>query len=122
VNIALWILQILVGAFFAFHLTLMYRPPAAPRPGMQYIKDMSPALRIFAGTAEGLAGLALIFAGLIKPIAWLVWLAALGLVVLMAGAMVFHIRRREYPNLGLNAVLLVLSGFVAYGRLVLEPL
>ena len=48
-------------------------------------------------------------------------LAAAGLVVLMLGAIVFHLRRHEYPNIGLNAVLLLLSGFIAYGRGVLAP-
>jgi hypothetical protein len=28
----------------------------------------------------------------------------------------FHVRRREYPNIGLNAVLGVLAAFVAWGR------
>src|SRR6266545_3350186 len=97
-NIALWILQVLVGAFFVYHMTLMYRPQA----GMVYMREMQPGLRIFAG--------------LVRPVAWLVTLAAAGLVVLMLGAIVFHLRRHEYPNIGLNAVLLLLSGFIAYGR------
>jgi hypothetical protein len=88
---------------------------------MRYIADMSSGLRLFAGTAEGLAGVALIFAGLIRPLSWLVPLAAAGLVVLMLGAIVFHLRRREYPNLGLNGILLVLSGLIAYGRWFLAP-
>lgn len=121
-NIALWIVQVLVGGFFVFHMTIMLRPPRqARRPGMTYIAEMSPSLRLFAGIAEGAAGIALVVAGFIHPVAWLVWLAAVGLVVLMAGAIVFHLRRREYPNIGLNAVLLLLSSFVAYGRLVLAP-
>ena len=32
-NIALWIVQVLVGAFFIHHTTLMYRPPARPLSG-----------------------------------------------------------------------------------------
>ena len=120
-NIALWIVQVLVGAFFVYHTTLMYRPPARPQSGMRYMQEMSPGLRIFAGTAEGLAGVALIFAGLVRPVSWLVPLAAAGLVVLMLGAIVFHLQRREYPNIGLNVFLLALSAFIAYGRWVLEP-
>lgn len=121
-NFVLWVLQVLVGAFFAYHSTLMFRPPAKPQPRMQYIQEMASGLRMFAGIAEGLAGIALVFAGLVHAIAWLVPLAATGLVVLMLGAIVFHLRRREYPNIGLNAVLLVLAGFVAYMRWFVEPL
>jgi uncharacterized membrane protein YphA (DoxX/SURF4 family) len=47
---------------------------------------------------------------------WLTPLAAAGLVVLMLGAIVFHVQRREYPNVGFNAVLGVLAGVIAWGR------
>jgi hypothetical protein len=83
---------------------------------MGWVLDMNPGLRVFAGGAEGLGGLALIFAGLIHPVAWLVPLAGAGLVVLMIGAIVFHLPRREYPNIGLNVVLGVLAAVIAVGR------
>ena len=38
------------------------------------------------------------------------------LLGLMLGAIVFRVGRREYPNIGLNAVLGVLAGIVAWGR------
>jgi len=120
-NIVLWILQVAVGAFFVYHMTLLLRPnPARLRQGMNWILEMPSGLRIFAGVAEGLAGIALIFAGLIGPIDWLVPFAAAGLVLLMIGAIVFHLPRREYPNIALNAVLLLLAAFIAYGRFVLQ--
>jgi len=121
-NIALWILQVLVGAFFVWHMNLLLRPnPERLRQGMNWVLKMPAGLRIFAGIAEGLAGIAVIFAGLIRPVSWLVALAGAGLVVLMLGAIVFHIPRREYRNIGLNVFLLLLSGFIAYGRWVIEP-
>lgn len=49
-------------------------------------------------------------------------LAAAGLVVVMVGAIVFHIARAEYVFIGSNAMLLVLAAFVAYGRWRLVPL
>lgn len=123
-NIVLWILQVLVGGFFIWHTNLLLRPNPErlrQRQGMNWVLEMPAGLRIFAGTAEGLAGVALIFAGLIRPISGLVALAGAGLVVLMFGAIVFHIPRREYPNIGLNLVLLLLSGFIAYARWVIQP-
>lgn len=48
--------------------------------------------------------------------AWLPSWAAAGLVIVMAGAVVFHIPRKEYPNIVFNLVLLALAAFVAYGR------
>jgi hypothetical protein len=120
-NIALWILQVLVGAFFVYHMTLLLRPnPERLRPRMKWMLEMPSGLRVFAGVAEGLAGIALIFAGLIEPVDWLVPMAAAGLVLLMIGAIVFHLSRREYPNIALNAFLLLLSAFIAYGRFVVQ--
>ena len=47
--------------------------------------------------------------------------AASGLVAMMLLAILFHITRREWPNIGLNIVLAALAFAVAYGRLVIEP-
>ncbi|HEY3195962.1 MAG TPA: hypothetical protein VGK42_12075 [Candidatus Dormibacteraeota bacterium] len=56
-NIALWIVQVLVGAFFVYHTSLMYRPPAKPQSGMRYMREMAPGLRIFAGRPTASPGL-----------------------------------------------------------------
>ena len=120
-NIALWILQVVVGAFFVYHMTLLLRPnPERLRQGMKYVLEMPSGLRVFAGVADGLAGIALIFAGFIRQVDWLVPMAAAGLVLLMTGAIVFHLFRREYPNIVLNTVLLLLCAFIAYGRVALQ--
>src|SRR5487761_1870553 len=102
-NIALWVLQVLLGIFFVFHAFVMLRP--SPN-GMKYILEMSTPLRRFAGIAEGLAGLALVLPPLLRVLTWLTPL----------GAIVFHIRRSEYPNVGFNAVLGVPAAVIAWGR------
>jgi len=120
-NIALWILQVVVGAFFVNHMRLLLRPSLERLPqGMKWVLEMPSALRVFAGIADGLAGIAFIFAGFIRPVDWLVPVAAAGLVLLMTGAIVFHLFRREYPNIVLNTVLLLLCAFIAYGRVALQ--
>jgi uncharacterized membrane protein YphA (DoxX/SURF4 family) len=116
-NVALWVLQVVLGIFFVVHAYLLLRPPASLQSGMNYILEMPAGLRRFAAIAEGLAGLALVFPPLLRVLSWLTPLAASGLVLLMLGAIVFHIRRREYPNVGFNAVLGVLAGVIAWGRL-----
>jgi uncharacterized membrane protein YphA (DoxX/SURF4 family) len=112
-NVALWVLQVLLGVFFVFHAFVMLRPSPG---GMKYILEMPARLRQFAGIAEGLAGLALVIPPLVHVLTWLTPLAAAGLVVLMLGAIVFHIQRREYPNVGFNAVLGLLAAVIAWGR------
>jgi uncharacterized membrane protein YphA (DoxX/SURF4 family) len=116
-NVALWVLQVLLGLVFVFHSFVMLRPsPERPQGGMKYIVEMPSGLRLFAGIAEGLAGLALVIPPLFRVLTWLTPLAAAGLVLLMLGAIVFHVRRREYPNVGFNAVLGMLAAVIAWGR------
>jgi uncharacterized membrane protein YphA (DoxX/SURF4 family) len=115
-NIALWVLQVVLGIFFVVHAYLLLRPPASLQSGMNYILEMPAGLRRFAAIAEGLAGLALVVLPLLRVLTWLTPLAAAGLVLLMLGAIVFHVRRREYPNVGFNAVLGLLAAVIAWGR------
>ena len=60
-------------------------------------------------------------AGLILPAALgiapiLVPLAAVGVVLLMIGAIITHTRRDEAPSIVVNIAILALAGFVAWGR------
>jgi uncharacterized membrane protein YphA (DoxX/SURF4 family) len=121
-NIALWIAQGLLVLDFLIHGWMMWSPPQNLIKGMEYIKAVPPGFRRFIGVAEILACLGLILPGLTGILPWLTPLAAVGLIIIMLSAMVFHIQRREYPNLGLDLILLVLSVFVAYGRFILSPL
>lgn len=116
-NIVLWILQVILGIAFVSHAYLVLWPsPQRLQSGMNYILEMPAPLRWFSGVAEGLGGLALLFTPLIPGLAWLAPLAAAGLTALMLGAIAFHLTRREYPNIGLNAFLGVLAAVVAWGR------
>ena len=121
-NIALWILQVLLGVYFVFigvtHFTL---PPNLPAQ-MSWMYELSPTLHWFSGTAEILGGLGLILPGLTKIQTRLTPLAGAGLVLVMAGALSWHLQRGEMQNIGLNIILAVLVGFVAYGRWRLSPL
>jgi len=121
-NILLWVLQIFLGVYFLFtgivHFVI---PPGLPAP-MAWMYELSPGLHVFSGIAEILAGLGLILPGLTRIQTRLTPLAALGLVLLMIGAAVWHLSRNEPANVGMNLVLAVLSGFVAYARWKICPL
>ncbi len=68
------------------------------------------------GVAEILAAVALIVPPLVGVATWLTPLAALGLVALMIGAAVTHLRRGEKQAVVVNLVILVLAAVVAWGR------
>jgi VIT1/CCC1 family predicted Fe2+/Mn2+ transporter len=83
---------------------------------MPWVEDFSqPAVRLI-GAAEVLGAIGVVLPALTGVLPWLTPLAALGLVLLMVGAALTHLRRKEYGNVAINAVLLVLAAFVAYGR------
>ncbi len=141
-NIVLWIVQILLALMFLLHGRMMLAAsaaqPAATQPAtaqagtsqtatpqanmMAYIQDIPPGFRRFIGVAEVLAAAGLILPGLTGILPWLTPLAAAGLVIVMIGAVIFHIPRHENPNLIFNLILLVLSAFVAYMRWFVLPL
>ncbi len=125
-NIALWILQAILALFFLPHSRLLLDPeknvPESMREEMQFFFDLSPGFRRFLGVAEILGPLGLILPGLTGILPWLTPLAAAGLALLMAGSIVFHIRRGEAsPRLAMNVVVVLLASFVAYGRWLISP-
>jgi uncharacterized membrane protein YphA (DoxX/SURF4 family) len=83
---------------------------------MAWVEDFSqPAVRLI-GAAEVLGAIGVVLPALTGILPWLTPLAALGLVLTMIGAALTHLRRKEYGNIAMNAVLLVLATFVAFGR------
>ena len=89
---------------------------------MNWMYELSPALHIFSGLVEILAGLGLILPGVTKIQTRLTPLAGLGLVLVMIGAIVWHLQRGETSNMMFNVILAVIAGFIAYGRWKLSPL
>lgn len=73
------------------------------------------------GAFEVLAAVGLVLPAVLDIAPGLVPLAALGLVLLMAGAAVTRLRRHETKLVAVDPVYAVLAGFVAWGRLGPEP-
>jgi uncharacterized membrane protein YphA (DoxX/SURF4 family) len=119
-NAVLWVLQGLLALTFAYHGYLKFSPNDLEL--LAWLYDLPPGLRIFLGVAEIAAVLGLILPGVTKIGTWLTPLAASGLVLVLVGAIIFHIPRGEWVMIYGNAFLLVLSAFVAYGRWRSRPL
>ena len=121
-NILLWVFQVLLGVYFVFVGISHFTIPANLPPMMSWMYELSPTLHLVSGLAEILGGLGLILPGLTKIQTRLTPLAGAGLVLVMTGAIIWHLSRGEGANIVINIVLLVLSAFVAYGRWRLSPL
>jgi uncharacterized membrane protein YphA (DoxX/SURF4 family) len=113
-NIALWIIQVLLALLFLFAGAMKFIIPIE-----EMTKQMPvaiPGLFLhFIGVCEVLGGLGLIFPMLLRVKPWLTPIAAIGLAIIILGAIAFSLK------LGLMQALLpfvveLLLIFVAYGR------
>ncbi|HJS71134.1 MAG TPA: DoxX family protein [Acidimicrobiia bacterium] len=121
-NTVLWVLQWVYGVFFivfgVMHLTL---PEGLPDP-LSWMYDLDDTVHTVSGVAEILGGVGLILPSLTRIAPVLSPLAALGLIVIMLSAIVFHAPREEWLSIGVNVIDIVALGYIAYGRLRLAPI
>ena len=121
-NIILWILQIFLGLYFvAIGVMHFVIPPGLPAQ-MAWMYELQPWLHWVSGIAEILGGIGLILPSLTRIRPQLTVWAALGLVAVMIGAMIWHLTRGETQNIGFNILLAALLAFIAYGRYKLQPI
>ncbi len=117
-NVVLWIVAgVLAAAFLGAGLMKLAQPKEKlVESGMGWAGDFSPGVVKAIGALEVLGALGLILPAVFDVATVLVPLAAVGLALIMAGAIVVHARRKETPMVVANVVLLVLALFVAWGR------
>jgi hypothetical protein len=119
VNIALWVVQVLLAlVYLAAGGLKVVRPreQLVASGRFDWMKDTSDAGVKAVGAVEVLGALGLILPELtgIAPI--LTPVAAVGLVVVQVGALRVHLARDERQPLPANVILLLLAAFVAVGR------
>src|SRR5260370_37764084 len=103
-------------------LTKLTQPREKLVERMAWVNDFSPNTIRLIGSLEVLGALGVILPALTGILPWLTPVAAGGLVLVMVGAMLTHIRRHEYTALGTNVILLLLAVVVVYGRFVAVPI
>jgi len=118
VNIALWIVQGLLAVIFAGSgiVKATRDRKRLLDDGIAWVADFSAGAVKVIGVLEILAALGLILPAATGIAPVLTPLAAVGIVLLMAGAGVVHFRRGEFAFIGVVAVLFVAAAFVAWGR------
>lgn len=118
-NRGLWVLQILLGLFFALGsgapklvLPLESLPMPIPLPAW---------LLKLIGLAEVLGGLGLILPPLLRVRTGLTPLAAVGLALVAFGGAGYQLASRQPESAVFAVVIALLAAFVAYGRWRLVP-
>jgi uncharacterized membrane protein YphA (DoxX/SURF4 family) len=113
---------LLAVAFLGAGATKLMQPKEKLAKNMGWVEDFSqPTVRII-GALEVLGAIGVVLPALTGILPWLTPLAALGLVLLMAGAVYTHLRREEGSAVVPPAVLLLLAALVAVGRSFVLPL
>ncbi|MFF3852330.1 DoxX family protein [Micromonospora sp. NPDC002575] len=116
-NIALWALQILLALVFAgAGLTKVTQPKEKLRERMSFVEGVPEGAVKALGAVEVLAAIGLVLPALTGIATVLTPLAAVGAAIVMAGAVVVHVRAKEYPPAAFTALLLVAALVVAWGR------
>lgn len=115
-NIVLWIIQILLALLFLFSavtklLPIIPMPPPPPNawmPPMWFLK--------FIGVCEFLGALGLVLPGLFRRQQYLTVWAAIGLTIIMIGAVVVSVMAMGASAGVIPVIVGLLCVFVAYGR------
>jgi DoxX-like family len=118
-NLTLWIIAgLLAVAYLAGGAAKLIVPKEkwATFRGGGWAEDFSAGTFKAIGALEVLAAVGLVLPAALDIAPVLVPLAALGLVSIMAGAVITRLRRREVKIMVADLAYLALAGFVAWGR------
>jgi uncharacterized membrane protein YphA (DoxX/SURF4 family) len=116
-NITLWVVQILLAASLVWGACMkLFLPPEKLAAMWPWTAQIPRSLVIFTGIADLLGGLGLVLPGLLKSNPRLTYFAALGVIVLMIAASIFHISRGEGAQIAPNIIFALMAVFIAWGR------
>jgi putative oxidoreductase len=119
-NALMWVIQVVLAVAFFAHGGLLLFPPAAVAQQMN--ASLPRWFQLFLGVAEVLAAIGLTLPGLTRIKPWLVPCAAVGIMVVMVSATIFHLMRGETSSAIITTALLALATFVAYWRWRVGPI
>ena len=118
-NVALWIIQVLLAALFIFSGGMKL---VLPIEKMQDPVALPGLFLRFIGVCELLGGIGLILPSLLRIRPGLTPLAAAGLVVIMIGAVVISAMYMGVASALIPLLVGILAAFIAYGRSRLAPI
>ena len=119
-NIVLWILQVLLAIAFLAHGWLFLFPP--PEIAVLMNASLPRWFQLFLGVAEVLAAIGLTLPGLTRIAPGLVVCAAVGIMIVLSSATVYHLVRGEISSAIITLVMFVLATAVAHLRWRVAPI
>ena len=113
-NVALWIIQIILALLFLFAGGSKLIMPIEEMTKQMPVAVPGLFLR-FIGVCELLGALGLVLPGMLRMKTWLTPVAACGLIIIMLGAVAFSLKLGVMMAI-LPSIVLLLLILVAYGR------
>lgn len=121
-NVVLWVLQWVFGIYFVAIGVMHFVVPEGLPAMMEWMYELNDTMHIIIGIAEILGGLGLILPSVTRIRPELTVYAAAGLVLIMAGAVVYHAGRGEGASIVNNVIIAGLVAVIGYGRWKLYPI
>ena len=122
-NIALWVVQgLLATAFVMAGILKLTKSKAEISENMAWAEDFTENQIKTIGALELLGAIGLILPGITGIAPALVPIAAVGIILIMVGAIVAHVRRSEAQEIIKNVVFIAMAAFIAWGRFGDHPL
>jgi len=115
-NLALWIVQVLLALSFCWAGILKVFTYEKARSMLPWVKDVSRGLVLFIGISDLAGGVGVILPWATGVLPILTPVAACGIVLMMILAAGFHAKRKEPMGIASNVVFGALAVFVAWGR------
>lgn len=115
-NIALWIVQVLLAFGFLYSGWMKALAMEKAKSSWAWANDVPAWLVALIGWAELLGAIGVIMPQAVNALPVLTPLAASALALVVALGAAFHLKRRESRDIGVNVVFLALAVFVAIGR------
>jgi uncharacterized membrane protein YphA (DoxX/SURF4 family) len=119
-NIVLWIVQILLALAFFAHGVMMLFPP--PEIAALMNASLPRWFQVFLGAAEVAAAIGITLPGMTRIMPGLVVWAAVGIMIVMVSATVYHLARSEWSSALITFVLLAMAAFVGHMRYRVLPI
>lgn len=124
-NIALWILAAVLAAAFATGAATQILLPLeryrSLHPSQHWAEDFGPGHLKAIGTLKLFGAIGLVLPPLVGIAPVLSPLAAVGLMLFMAGAATTRFRRSEWSNMAVDVMFLAAFAVLAWGRLMHTP-
>jgi uncharacterized membrane protein YphA (DoxX/SURF4 family) len=120
-NVFLLIVQAVLAVIFLMAgIMKLTQPKEKLADKMAWVTDFSQGQLRMIGIAEILGALGLIVLGLTGFLPLLASLVAIGLALTMVGAILTHLRRKEFGNIILNVILMFAAVLVAIAHFSVE--